>query len=78
MPRRRKCRTDRIGPKSPQTLVKTALRIDRQADLAIATAWYPEVCSQMRRLYRATPLGRKILALGKKQVRELFMELFEE
>jgi DNA-binding PadR family transcriptional regulator len=31
-----------------------------------------------RRMYLATPLGRKMLALGKEKVSELFGELFEE
>jgi PadR family transcriptional regulator, regulatory protein PadR len=31
-----------------------------------------------RRLYRATPLGRKALAAAKYKVRELFRELIEE
>jgi len=33
---------------------------------------------QARRLYRATPKGRKALAAAKERVRELFGELFEE
>jgi len=33
---------------------------------------------QARRLYRATPKGRKALAVAKERVRELFGELFEE
>lgn len=33
---------------------------------------------QVRRLYRATPKGRKALASAKERVRELFGELFEE
>jgi DNA-binding PadR family transcriptional regulator len=33
---------------------------------------------QSRRLYRATPKGRKALASAKLKVRELFGELFEE
>jgi DNA-binding PadR family transcriptional regulator len=32
----------------------------------------------LRRVYRATPQGRKALAAAKMQVRELFHELFEE
>src|SRR5579862_3520720 len=32
----------------------------------------------LRRLYRATPLGRKALAASKNKVRELFHELIEE
>ena len=31
----------------------------------------------LRRVYRATPLGRKILAASKSKVRELFHELIE-
>ncbi len=31
----------------------------------------------LRRLYRATPLGRKALAASKRKVRELFCKLFE-
>ncbi len=31
----------------------------------------------LRRLYRATPLGRKALAASKRKVRELFRKLFE-
>ncbi|MEP7273617.1 MAG: PadR family transcriptional regulator [Acidobacteriota bacterium] len=31
-----------------------------------------------RKLYRATPLGRKALKVAKERVRELFGELFEE
>jgi PadR family transcriptional regulator len=33
---------------------------------------------QVRRLYRATPAGRKALETAKEKVRELFGELFEE
>lgn len=33
---------------------------------------------QVRRLYRATPAGRKALAAAKVKVKELFGELFEE
>ncbi len=33
---------------------------------------------QVRRMYRATPLGRTALRAAKKKVRELFGELFEE
>lgn len=33
---------------------------------------------QVRRLYRATPLGRAALKAAKKKVRQLFGELFEE
>jgi PadR family transcriptional regulator PadR len=33
---------------------------------------------QVRRMYRATPLGRAALRAAKKKVRELFGELFEE
>ena len=33
---------------------------------------------QVRRMYRATPLGRAALGAAKKKVRELFGELFEE
>jgi DNA-binding PadR family transcriptional regulator len=33
---------------------------------------------QVRRMYRATPLGRAALKAAKKKVRELFGELFEE
>jgi len=32
----------------------------------------------LRRLYRATPVGRRALAAAKEKVRELFGELFEE
>jgi len=32
----------------------------------------------LRRIYRATPLGRKALAASKSKVRELFHELIEE
>ena len=31
-----------------------------------------------RQLYSATPLGRKVLAVAKEKVRELFGELFED
>jgi DNA-binding PadR family transcriptional regulator len=31
-----------------------------------------------RRVYRATPLGRKVLAAAREKVRELFGELFED
>jgi PadR family transcriptional regulator, regulatory protein PadR len=34
--------------------------------------------SQARRLYRATPAGRKALVAAKVKVRELFGELFED
>jgi len=34
--------------------------------------------STERRVYRATPLGRKALKASKERVRELFGELFEE
>lgn len=33
---------------------------------------------EWRRIYRATPLGRKILKSGKEKVRELFNELLED
>jgi PadR family transcriptional regulator, regulatory protein PadR len=33
---------------------------------------------QIRRLYRATPKGRRALTAAKKRVRELFAEIFEE
>jgi DNA-binding PadR family transcriptional regulator len=33
---------------------------------------------QMRRLYRATPTGRRVLVAAKAKVRELFGELFED
>jgi DNA-binding PadR family transcriptional regulator len=33
---------------------------------------------QVRRLYRATPTGKKALASAKKKVRELVGELFED
>ena len=33
---------------------------------------------QVRRLYRATPAGRKALEVAKEKVRELFGELFED
>lgn len=33
---------------------------------------------RLRRVYRATPLGRKVLEAAKGKVRELFGELFEE
>jgi PadR family transcriptional regulator len=31
-----------------------------------------------RRVYRATPLGRKVLSTARQRVRELFGEMFEE
>jgi DNA-binding PadR family transcriptional regulator len=31
-----------------------------------------------RRVYRATPLGRKALATARQRVRELFGEMFDE
>ena len=34
--------------------------------------------ANQRRIYRATPEGRKALAAAKQRVRELFAELFEE
>jgi len=33
---------------------------------------------KIRRVYRATPLGRRILRAAKKKVQELFEEIFEE
>ena len=33
---------------------------------------------RIRRLYRATPAGRRVLAAAKAKVRELFGELFED
>jgi PadR family transcriptional regulator PadR len=33
---------------------------------------------RIRRLYRATPAGRRVLAAAKTKVRELFGELFED
>jgi DNA-binding PadR family transcriptional regulator len=34
--------------------------------------------NRSRRVYRATPLGRKVLAGAREKVRELFGELFED
>ena len=34
--------------------------------------------NRIRRVYRATPLGRRVLRAAKAKVRELFEEIFEE
>ncbi len=60
---------------SPGTLYPLLHRLERKGYLRSSTERNGK---QMRRLYRATPLGRKILAAGKQQVRELFVELFED
>ncbi len=36
------------------------------------------VAGKIRRIYRATPAGRRALKIAKQKVRELFGELFEE
>ncbi len=60
---------------SPGTLYPLLHRLERKGYLRSSEQ---RKGKQMRRLYRATPLGRKILVIGRKRVRELFMELFEE
>lgn len=59
---------------SPGTLYPLLHRLERQGYLRSKGA---ARARRVRRLYRATPLGRKALAAARDKVRELFGELFE-
>jgi len=59
---------------SPGTLYPILHRFEKEGYLRAATV---RTGSQERRLYRATPRGRKALNKLKRQVRELYSELFE-
>jgi PadR family transcriptional regulator, regulatory protein PadR len=41
-------------------------------------SWRERVNGKFRRMYRATPAGRKALRAARKRVKELFGELFED
>jgi DNA-binding PadR family transcriptional regulator len=60
---------------SPGTLYPLLHRMEQQGYLRSRTV---REGRQARRLYRATPSGRKALASAREKVRELFGELFEE
>lgn len=59
---------------SPGTLYPLLHRMERQGYLRSRQV---RAGSRARRLYRATPAGRRALASARKRVRELFGELFE-
>lgn len=60
---------------SPGTLYPLLHRLERQGYLRSAKA---RAARRGRRLYRATPFGRKALAAARGKVRELFGEMFEQ
>lgn len=60
---------------SPGTLYPLLHRLERQGYLRSA---HVQRAGRGRRLYRATPLGRKALAAARGKVRELFGEMFEK
>ena len=59
---------------SPGTLYPILHRFEAEGYLRATTV---RSGSQVRRLYRATPVGRRALKKLKRQVRELYSELFE-
>ena len=59
---------------SPGTLYPLLHRLEAEGYLRATTV---RTGSQARRLYRATPVGRRALHKLKRQVRELYSELFE-
>lgn len=60
---------------SPGTLYPILHRMEKQGLLKSREKL---VDGRFRRIYRATPAGRKTLAQARVRVRELFAELFEE
>jgi len=60
---------------SPGTLYPLLHRLERQGYLHSEKV---QAAQRGRRLYRATPLGRRALAAARVKVRELFGEMFEE
>ncbi|HEY7166195.1 MAG TPA: PadR family transcriptional regulator [Candidatus Binatia bacterium] len=60
---------------SPGTLYPVLHGLERKGYLQSATE---RSGKSARRLYRATPLGRKVLAAAKEKVSELFGELLED
>ena len=59
---------------SPGTVYPMLHGLERKGYLRSTTE---RLGKRSRRVYRATPLGRKVLADAKKKVNELFGELFE-
>lgn len=59
---------------SPGTLYPLLHRLERQGYLRSERA---AKAQRVRRLYQATPLGRKTLAAARVKVRELFGEMFK-
>lgn len=60
---------------SPGTLYPLLHGLEHKGYLRSATT---TVGKRSRRLYRATPLGRKVLAAARERVSELFGELLED
>jgi PadR family transcriptional regulator, regulatory protein PadR len=60
---------------SPGTLYPLLKGLERKGYLR---SWEERHGRLKRRLYRATPIGRRALTSARKKVRELFGELFEE
>jgi PadR family transcriptional regulator PadR len=60
---------------SPGTLYPLLAAMERNGLLHSS---HKRVNGKLRRMYRATPAGRKTLRTAKKRVQELFGELFEE
>jgi DNA-binding PadR family transcriptional regulator len=60
---------------SPGTLYPLLHGLERKGYLRSATE---RSGKRLRRIYRATPLGRKVLASAREKVSELFGELFED
>ena len=60
---------------SPGTLYPMLHKLERQGSLRSSEK---RDGNRIRRVYRATPLGRRVLRAAKAKVRELFEEIFEE
>ena len=60
---------------SPGTLYPMLHKLERQGYLRSSEK---RDGNRIRRVYRATPLGRRVLRAAKAKVRELFEEIFEE
>ena len=60
---------------SPGTLYPMLHKLERQGYLRSSEK---RDGNRIRRVYRATPLGRRVLRTAQAKVRELFEEIFEE
>ena len=60
---------------SPGTLYPMLHKLERQGYLRSSEK---RDGNRIRRVYRATPLGRRVLRAAQAKVRELFEEIFEE